>query len=278
MKTRASALTPESIERFRNWLSARGRSPHTCKAYATDLKMLLEDLGESTLSMEEYEDLGQAWLQQSRRTLAPRTTARRVTSLREFAKWAGYPELVQDYLAPDPGPAIPHPLPEGMDGVRRMLAATDDDRKQALIALCGMMGLRVAEAIDTEYGHFNFENRDRPILKVRGKGDVVRYVPVSKEAMSHLTMALGYAMINGGTLVRMHDRFARRVITSLGEAAGLSRSVASHDLRATFATAVYNRTRDQRLVQMLLGHKTGRTTEGYIGVAIDTMVAGVEGL
>jgi site-specific recombinase XerD len=167
---------------------------------------------------------------------------------------------------------------EGMAGIRLMAAATDDDRKQALIALCGMCGLRVFEAVEVTFSDFQLQGVAKPILTVRGKGDVTRHVPVSSEAMNLMVMALGRSMVTGCTLVRMGNRFARKVVTNLGAAAGLSRSVSSHDLRATFATAVYNKTLDQRLVQNLLGHKSGKTTEGYIGVAMEAMISGVEGL
>lgn len=278
-KIRAQALTPDSIDLFRKWLSAKGRSPHTVKGYTTDLRMLLQEMPEPIVELDEIEDLGEAWLTMHRASLSPSSTRRRLTSLREFSKWAGYEGLFTEYSTPDPGRAQPHPLPEGMAGVRRMLAATgEDDRKQALLALCGMCGLRIFEALKTEYTDFDFQDREHPKLIVRGKGDVTRTVPVSAEAMKWLTMALAHSMIEGGTLVRMGDRFARQVVTNLGVAAGLSRAVASHDLRATFATAVYNKTMNQRLVQEILGHASGKTTEGYIGVAMQAMVEGVEGL
>lgn len=158
-----------------------------------------------------------------------------------------------------------------------LLAATSHQHK-ALVALCGMCGLRISEALSVVYKDFSFQSPGQVRLTVRGKGDVTRTVPVSAEALENMTFALGLAMINGGPVVPIEDRLARRVVTRLGSQARLSRDVASHDLRATFATAVYNKTKDQRLVQTLLGHSSGRTTEGYIGVAMEAMSDGVEGL
>jgi len=280
-KQKVTTLSQESIERFRSTLSAKAKSTHTVKAYCTDLRMFLRDLEDTespSVEMEsEFEELGMAWLTKNRRTLAPKTTARRLTSLRAFAAWAGYPEFLEDYSAPDAGVPIPHPLPEGMNGVRRMVAATSNERQQALIALCGMVGLRVAEALNVHYKDFNFQGTNT-ILTVCGKGEVTRHVPVSAEAFDYLVRPIARSMSSNEPVVPLKDRFARRVITEVATKAKLSRRVASHDLRATFATSVYNKTKDQRLVQILLGHKSGRTTEGYIGIEVQAMIEGVQDL
>jgi integrase len=209
--------------------------------------------------------------------MAPRTTARRLTSLRSFADWAGYPNIFDEYTAPDGGPAAPHPLTEGMSGVRRMIDAANRHQHKALLALCGMCGLRVAEALAVTFSDFLIQG-EKVILTVRGKGDVVRRVPVSQEAFGFLLRMLVEHMRDNLPIVEMQDRYARRCITNLGVRAGLSRRVASHDLRATFATAVYNKTKDKYLVQLLLGHKSGITTDGYIGLTETQMREGVEGL
>jgi len=66
------------------------------------------------------------------------------------------------------------------------------------------------------------------------------------------------------------------MITLLGERAGLSRPIASHDLRATFGTAVFNKTGNLRTAQELLGHSSSATTEIYTGVDLKQMRDGVD--
>jgi site-specific recombinase XerD len=119
---------------------------------------------------------------------------------------------------------------------------------------------------------------DNMTLHVRGKGDKGRVVPVSNRAWGVLAMPVARAMMNQCEVVGLKDRFARRVITELGVRAKLERHTSSHDLRATFATAVYDHTLDQRVVQELLGHSSGTTTEIYIGRSNDQMRKAVEGL
>lgn len=273
---KATTLTSEVIGRFQSSLSARGRSDQTVKCYGSDLKMMLEELQIVELPMDSFEDTAMEWLQEHRRTVAPKTTSRRLTSLRAFAKWAGWGPLLTDYSAPTPARGMPHPLPEGIEGVKRLIEATRYDTHKALVALCGLCGLRVAEALAIKPSHFDHENRT---LVIRGKGDKTRVVPVSESAWSVLARPVTRAFIEGDReVVGLKDRFARRVITELGERAGLQRHISSHDLRATFATAVYDKTLDLRTTQELLGHSSSQTTELYTGITMDKMRGAVEDL
>jgi site-specific recombinase XerD len=101
-------------------------------------------------------------------------------------------------------------------------------------------------------------------LLVHGKGDKDRIIPVSPEAWDAVANSVVRSWGNGSTVVGLKDRFARRLVSALGERAGLQRHISSHDLRATFATAVFDKTGDIRLVQMLLGHASVVTTQLYI--------------
>jgi integrase len=234
---------------------------------------MLNDLEVDDVSQDDYEEVGVNWLTANREKVTAKTTGRRLTSLRQYARWAKWPITFEDYIAPVPLKGQPHPLPEGVLGIRRMVEKANDDRHKALLALCGLCGLRVAEALNVRPSHFDLETMD---LWIRGKGNKERKVPVSPEAWEILQPAVGRAYCNGNDLVvGLKDRFARALITTTAQRAGLKRRVASHDLRATFATAVYDNTRDQRLVQVLLGHASGTTTEIYIGVSDDTMRQGV---
>jgi site-specific recombinase XerD len=272
-----TTLTAESIERFRSTLFVRGKSEKTLKAYTTDLRMMLQDMGLAEVDHQTFEEVGMTWLQKNREELAPKTTGRRLTSLRAYAKWAGMPSLFSDYAPPVASKGIPHPLPEGMDGVRRLLAVARNERQAAFISLCGFCGLRAGEALSVRVSDFDLT---RMILTVRGKGDRTRKVPISQEAWDWLAVPVTRAFCAKSTLpvVNLKDRFARRTVTQLGVKAQLQRPISSHDLRATFATAVYNKTKDQRVVQELLGHATGKQTELYIEVAEETQKKAVEDL
>jgi len=164
----------------------------------------------------------------------------------------------------------PHPLPEGMDGVRKMMLVADNPREQALLALCGMVGLRVREAcsVTTEC-----VDEDKHELTLRGKGDVERIVPISIEAWGWLLPAYQVAKNYGPTavIVPIYHDYARRLITALGVKANLSRSVSSHDLRATFATDLVKKGVHPRVIQILLGHASLESTMVYMGVDAQDM-------
>ena len=273
---KVTTLSSESIEMLRSSLSAHGMSTNSIKGYLTDLKMFLLDLEETEVPITDLEETGMNWLTANRNRVAPKTTARRLSALRKFATWAGYPGMFRAYNLPTPARPQPHPLPEGIEGIHRLIEVTRNEQQKALVALCGYCGLRVSEALSVTYENFDLT---RMLLTVRGKGDKTRVVPVSNSlAWPALSMSVASSMVESRPVVGFKDRFARRLITDLGERAQLRRHVASHDLRATFATEVYNRTLDIRLVQELLGHSSVETTQLYTGIEMNKLRAAVEGL
>lgn len=273
LSTPVTTLSQESIERFRNWCSARGRSFNTTKGYCSDLNQFLKAIGEDSIPMEEFEELAMSWLNLTRYQMEPKTTGRRLTSLRAFGKWAGLTNPLSDYIAPTPGRAIPHPLPEGPDGMRKMIRKAKNNQQAALVGLCGFVGTRIGEALAIKPDNFDLHEMT---LTVRGKGDRTRTVPVSDEAWGAVSSAYVLALTQGEPLIQYKDRFARKIITNLGVRAGLSRPVSSHDLRATFATAALNKTGNLRVVQELLGHASSATTEVYTGVMMHQMREAVQ--
>lgn len=267
---RETTLTVETIDRYQSWCTARGRSFNTTKAYSSDLREFLKAAGmQGVLTQEEYEELGMSWLNLNRMVVSPKTTARRLTSLRGYAKWAGWGIVLHEYIAPSPGKTIPHPIPEGPDGLRRMIDNAKNHEQVAIVALGGFAGCRVSESLSLTPLSFDVHAQT---LTIRGKGDKTRTVPLSDECWGLLQPAYILAHSKDDQrLVSYKDRFARQIVTNLGLRAGLMRKVASHDLRATFATAALDRGGNIRVVQELLGHANSTTTEVYTGVEMAAM-------
>lgn len=209
----------------------------------------------------------------TRKHVSPKTTGRRLTSLRAFAKWAKWGEVLQDYNAPTPPRTIPHPLPEGIEGVYRLISTSTVERQKSLIALCGLMGCRVSEALSIRPSDFDLPNM---VLTIRGKGDRTRYVPISSRAWEILQVPYIRAAATNEPIVGMKDRAARGIIKSLGKRARLKRPISSHDLRATFATAVHDKTLNIRITQELLGHASLMTTQIYTAVNEEKYRSAVE--
>lgn len=272
--TMATTVTLESIEQFQSSLSENGRSEHTVKCYGSDLRMMLRDLGLDSIPTDHFETYAKKWLMNTRADMSPKTICRRLTSLRSYAKWAGMGNVLGDYSPPTPVKGTPHPLPEGVDGIAKLLAVCTNEKQEALIALCGYCGCRVAEALNVRPSDFDLNEMT---VTIRGKGAKYRNLPVSEAAWVVLQKPVTRAFIEGDRLViGLKDRFARRVITVLGERAGLQRHISSHDLRSTFGTSVYDKTLDLRVTQELLGHSSSQTTELYTLVTLNKMRAAVE--
>lgn len=245
------------------WSEQRGKSPNTSKAYATDVRMFFEEMNLAEFSLADLEDLASSWMNRRRRQVAPKTLARRVTSMRVLGKCLGV-EILAEYSLPTPARAMPHPLPNLVQDLERMMAGARNDEQRALVALMGLEGLRVSEAREVGPQDFDLHHMT---LTVRGKGDKTRVLPVSRTAWQILCPSVLQAQIEDRpTLIRFTDRHARETITRLGARAGISRPVSSHDLRATFATVAYhNSGNDIRAVQELLGHASVLQTQLYVG-------------
>jgi site-specific recombinase XerD len=149
-----------------------------------------------------------------------------------------------------------------------MAQCAKNNRQQALVGLTGLCGLRVSEALSVRPSNIDFNSM---LLTVRGKGDKTRVVPISPDAWLLLCRATVEALPSNREIVSYKDRFARSILTDLAKRAQLRRHVASHDMRATFATEGHNKMPNLRVIQELLGHSSSSNTEVYTGVSVDQM-------
>lgn len=273
---KVTTVTTDCIALYLDTLTVRGRAANTIRATRSDLTGFLDDVGPHPVS--EYDHRAAYYLTKHKRVVAAKTTRRRMGTLRGFGRWLGVDNPLSDYSAPTPARQQPHPIPEGIDGVLKMIRYSVGEDKKSLVALCGLCGLRVSEAVAVTMEDFNFHEAT---LKVHGKGDRERVIPVSPTANLILANRLLEICQEheiederlASRLVPLHERSARKHLTNVAEKAGLSRAVSSHDLRATFATAAYQKCKDLRAVQELLGHSDSKTTEVYTGVTMASMRA-----
>lgn len=263
-------LSPASIEAHLNYLTDRGMSKATVRSYGSDLK-LFKDWSGPVTSMDNMEDVAAQWLTAGVDKWAARTVRRRRSSIRRYALHLGAGEsFLQDYRTPTPAPLEAHPLPGGLDDVIAMLeTCRPKPRERALVTLCGLLGLRVSEAVDVRPSHFKLLDDDDPRrakLAVNGKGNKVRILPVVQGVYDHLNARMVECVADDDLLVPMHVGSARRAIKRIASDTGLGANVSSHDLRMTFGTAAYRIDNDLRSVQTLLGHASPDTTAGYTAV------------
>ncbi|ATJ84260.1 site-specific tyrosine recombinase XerD [Halomonas beimenensis] len=267
------------------WLG-QGASDHTLTAYRRDLMAWAARLaeGERRLLDPGSETLPN-WLEERRVAgYRLRSNARLLSSLRRFYRWAlAEGRLDHDPLAevrlPRVRPSLPDTLEEGE--VERLLAAPDVDsdlglRDRTMLEVLYGAGLRVSELVGLTTDAVNLR---QGVVRVRGKGDKERLVPLGEEAVDWLTR---YLRTSRGALMQDVTRpalfpgrgdacltrqaFWHR-IKAHARAAGIDRPLSPHTLRHAFATHLLNHGANLRVVQLLLGHSDLSTTQIYTHVA-----------
>lgn len=226
------------------------------------------------VTSDNYSRAGGMYLNSRKYFDGPRTIQRRLTSLRAYGRFAQLGPTLSDYIAPMAPPPRPHPIPEGMVGVLKMMEHTKNEYERAVVALCGMAGARISEALSVSLDDVDLKER---IVILGGKHGRWREVPLSKMAVQHIVpaMVLAYGR-EDKRLAPRSDRWGRDLIKELAGFASLDDETASHYLRATFATWLYNKTKDLRLVQTALGHARSTTTEIYTGINFQALRGAVE--
>ncbi len=153
-------------------------------------------------------------------------------------------------------------------------------RDAAVLELFYATGIRVSELCGLDPGHFD---HDRHTVRVRGKGDKERTVPVGGPALRAVnrwltagrpalaTAASGPALFLGVRGGRLDPRTARRIVHELLREAGATRDAGPHGIRHSAATHLLEGGADLRSVQEILGHTSPATTQIYTHVSIERL-------
>lgn len=264
------SITVSDLEKFESELIIRGRARSTAHKYFRHMTEFMT--WESGQPMRSQGEQLVRWVADCRDSgQAAATVKLKLAAARAFGAHIGV--SLGEYKAPPLPPARPHPLPGGIADVRKMLAVETGAGRSA-VAFGGLAGMRVQESVSIDRKHYKL-SRSRRVLEIHGKGGKIRIVPVSSELDGYIDL-----MPLTGRMVPLCNSGARAAITRIATKAGVvahdGGEVSSHDLRATFATEVYNKTSDIRLVQELLGHASVQTTQIYIGISDDKADRGVE--
>ncbi len=242
--------------------------------------------------MQLDQDLAQARAEDLQRLLAARiaagcsvrSQARLLSSLRRYYRFL----LSQGQILEDPTRALLRPrmvaqVPRDLseEDVERLLAAPDTSsslglRDRAMLELLYASGLRVSELVSLPVQALNLR---QGVVRVLGKGDKHRLVPVGAEALRCLEL---YLSAGRPDLLKQHESpflfpgpsgnpLTRQAfwyrIKAMALQAGVRTSLSPHTLRHAFATHLLNHGADLRVVQMLLGHASLSTTQIYTHVA-----------
>jgi integrase/recombinase XerD len=281
------AMWQAYLKGFKAYLKIeKSLSPNSVDAYLHDLTLLQQYLvteqkitepGDLTLDDLEHfiaflHDLG----------LSERSQARIISGIKAFYKYL----LTEEFIKNDPstlleGPKLGKYLPDTLsfqeielliDGLD--LTKPEDIRNKAMLETLYSSGLRVTELIQLQISHLY---KDIEFIRVIGKGNKERLVPIGSVALKHIEIYLEYVRKNLPQYPAYSDvLFLNRrgkpisrvmvflVIKKLAEKAGLQKNISPHTFRHSFATHLIEGGADLRAVQQMLGHSSITTTEIYM--------------
>jgi len=257
----------------------RKLSPKTQASYIRVVKRLAAFLGRSP-DTASAEDLRSYQLHLVDHGISPISLNATLTGLKFlFETTLDHPEL----LAKMHSVQVPHKLPVVLsrEEVARLLAAVDNLKHQAALAVAYGAGLRASEVVSLKVSDIDSQ---RMTLRIeQGKGSKDRYAMLSPVLLERLRTWWKFAraqgkMLQGGWLFPGLDpidplstRQLNRAVHAAAEAAGIDKRVSMHTLRHSFATHLLEQKVDIRVIQVLLGHKKLETTALYAQVATDVL-------
>ncbi|NKI35804.1 tyrosine recombinase XerC [Wenzhouxiangella sp. XN79A] len=255
-------------------------SARSLDAYRRDLKRLVAWAGRRGIDRLDQLDLhalrGFA-AAEMRAGLDPRTIQRRLSAVRKWFGWL----LREGRVAGNPAadlraPRVRRKLPTTLDPdqVLKLLELPGtgplDVRDRALMELCYSSGLRVSELADARWSRLD---EREGLLRVIGKGNKERIVPVGRHALTALAAwrPVHLERTGGGqdiifttrTGTPLSVRSIQQRITQRAREQGLDQHVHPHQLRHSFASHILESSGDLRAVQELLGHANLTTTQIY---------------
>ena len=263
----------------------KGLSENSISAYFGDISKL-QDFAENSLNISTPADLDDNEIREFLNQLyelniAASTQARILSGVKTFYKYL----LLEDVVKKDPtelieGPKIGRKLPEvlNLEEIDKMAAAINYSKKgahrnRAILETLYGCGLRVSECVNLKISQIYFEES---FVRVIGKGNKERLVPIGATALKHLRIYLedersslsvkpgheDFVFLNllGKQLSRMS---VFNFLKEMAEKAGIQKNISPHTLRHSFATHLIEGGADLRAVQEMLGHESITTTEIY---------------
>jgi len=271
---------------FRSYLKLeRSLSPNSIGAYLGDLDKLIQFTDSKTVKLKpetiRHRDLSDfiAWVNEL--GMIPSSQARIISGIKAFYRYL----LLDNQISDDPselieGPKLTRKLPDTLSliDIDKLITAVDVSRPEGMrnktmIEVLYGCGLRVSELITLRISNLYLEIN---FIKIVGKGNKERLVPIGTEAIKYLKIWLGeirpHIPIQNGEedmvfLNRRGKRLSRvyvfMMIKELAEKIGLKKSISPHTFRHSFATHLIEGGADLRAVQEMLGHESITTTEIY---------------
>jgi integrase/recombinase XerD len=231
------------------------------------------------------------------RALAPSSAARTLIAVRGLHAF-----LAKEGITPSDSaravkpPGVSKRLPKALTfaEIERLLAAvgagSEADlsvlmmRDQAILELLYGTGARISELMDLNLDDISTLTKELPILRLKGKGDKERLVPVGSHALRSLDRYLvrSRPVLSGKSISspalflnargsKLSRQSAWSILQAAAQRADLAGKVSPHTMRHSFATHLLENGADVRVVQELLGHASVTTTQIYTLVTVEQL-------
>jgi len=275
----------QALKEYENYQRIeRGLSQNTIANYSLDILKLMKwmDSNEINASPEHIsEETIQEFIYQIAREVNPRSQSRIISGLRGFFNYL----IFEEYRKTNPlelieSPKLGRKLPDTLSEVEIDciiseidLSTPEGERNRTILETLYGCGLRVSELINLKISDLFFEEG---FIKVTGKGDKQRFVPIASSTMKYLKIYLSEIRVHLPIQSVAKDTvFLNRrgkglsramiftIVKNLTEKAGIHKTVSPHTFRHSFATHLLENGADLRAIQQMLGHESITTTEIY---------------
>jgi integrase/recombinase XerD len=271
---------------FRSYLQLeKSLSDNTVQAYLRDIELLTQFLQE-TGSLKSPAAITLKNLQAFVKSIAglgmtASSQARIISGIKSFYKYC----LLENISKTDPTTLLEAPkqkrvLPDvlGFDEIEKIIAAIDlskpeGGRNKAILETMYSCGLRVTEVVNLKISQLYL---DIGFIRVIGKGDKERLVPVGRSAIKYINIYKNWTRVHADVKKGDEDTLFLNnrghklsrvmifyIIKDLARKAGIKKTVSPHTFRHSFATHLVEGGADLRAVQEMLGHESITTTEIY---------------
>jgi len=276
----------DNIEAFRIYLLLeRSLSSNTINAYLSDMEKLasfcennFDQLKAENIQLNQLEDF---LAHLSKSEIAASSQSRILSGVKAFFRFL----LLEDKINSDPselleGPKMERKIPNHLSikEIDKLLSAVDLSKKfghrdRAILETLYGCGLRVSELSNLKLSNFI---KEIELIRIAGKGDKERLVPINKSAIHHINLYIENVRIKIGIDKSAEDvlflnvrgkGISRisifKIVKEAARNAEIKKNVSPHTLRHSFATHMYEAGADLRIIQQLLGHESITTTEIY---------------
>lgn len=280
----------EILKKFQTYLlTVKHLVDNSITSYILDLYKYFKYLEENKINSYQHitkKDLFSYLEYLDKESYSTASVLRKLSAIKSFhyflSKNYKLPNITENIESPRFYKKIPNILSiEEMEQLLDISLKTSFDyRNKAMLELMYATGLRVSELINLTMTNIDL---DEKIVRVFGKGNKERIIPIGEIALKHLTIYLDYHrnslkkkylcdklfLNNHGNGMTRQGFF--KILKQIATKNNLKKNITPHMLRHSFATHLLNNGADLRSIQMMLGHNNLSTTQIYTNVGSETI-------